>query len=54
MPLPLYKKYAHIFSIDDVPEEERKAVARQVANKIIAILKENGSVPHVSDPLTAN
>jgi uncharacterized metal-binding protein len=36
--LPLYKKYTDVFDIDDVPEEERKAVARQVADKIIAIL----------------
>jgi uncharacterized metal-binding protein len=39
--LPLYKKYADIFLTDDVPEEERKAVARQVADKIIAMLKED-------------
>ena len=38
--LALYKKYNDIFSIDDVPEEERKAVARQVADQIIARLKE--------------
>ena len=38
--LPLYKKYTDIFLMDDVPEEERKAVARQVADKIIARLKE--------------
>ncbi len=38
--LPLYKKYTDIFLMDDVPEEERKAVARQVADKIIAKLKE--------------
>ena len=38
--LPLYKKYTDIFSIDDVPEEERKAVARQVADQIIAKLAE--------------
>lgn len=38
--LPLYKKYTDIFSMDDVPEEERKAVARQVADKIMAMLKE--------------
>ena len=36
--LPLYKKYTDIFLMDDVPEEERKAVARQVADKIIAKL----------------
>lgn len=36
--LPLYKKYTDIFSIDDVPEEERKAIARQVADQIISKL----------------
>ncbi len=45
--LPLYKKYTDIFSMDDVPEEERKAVAREVADKIIAKLKEEGSVASV-------
>jgi uncharacterized metal-binding protein len=38
--LPLYKKYTDIFSMEDVPEEERKAVARQVADRIVAELKE--------------
>lgn len=42
--LPLYKKYTDIFLMDDVPEEERKAVARQVADKIIAKLKKEGTV----------
>jgi uncharacterized metal-binding protein len=36
---PLYKKYADAFLMDDVPEEERKAVARQVADKIVTMLK---------------
>jgi uncharacterized metal-binding protein len=40
--LPLYKKYTDVFLMDDVPEEERKAVARQVADKIIAKLDETG------------
>jgi len=35
---PLYRKYSEVFSMDDVPEEERKAVARQVADKIIPML----------------
>lgn len=39
--LPLYRKYTDIFLMDDVPEEERKAVARQVADKIIPMLKED-------------
>ena len=37
--LPLYNKYTGIFLMDDVPEEERKAVARQVADKIIGALQ---------------
>ena len=43
--LPLYKKYTDVFLMDDVPEEERKAVARQVAEKIIAHLKKEAIVP---------
>ena len=39
--LPFYRKYTDIFLMDDVPEDERKAVARQVADKIIAKLKED-------------
>jgi uncharacterized metal-binding protein len=42
--LPLYKKYTGVFLMDDVPEEERKAVARQVADKIISTLKQTGDV----------
>jgi len=30
--------------MDDVPEEERKAIARQVADKIIAKLKQDASL----------
>ena len=41
--LPLYKKYTDIFLMDDVPEQERKAVAREVADKIIAKLKHGAS-----------
>ena len=41
--LPFYNKYTDIFSMDDVPEEERKAVARGVANQIIARLGPVGS-----------
>jgi uncharacterized metal-binding protein len=37
--LPLYKKYTDIFLMDDVAEEERQAVAREVAGKIIAKLE---------------
>ncbi len=37
--LPLYKKYTDVFLMDDVPEDERRAVAREVADKIIAMLQ---------------
>lgn len=37
--LPFHKKYGDLFSMDDVPEQELKAVARQVADEIIATLK---------------
>jgi uncharacterized metal-binding protein len=42
--LPLYRKYADVFLMDDVPEEERKAVARDVADKIIAKLKQDAAL----------
>ena len=42
--LPFHKKYSDVFSMDDVPEEELKAVARQVADKIIARLKQSCEV----------
>lgn len=45
--LPLYRKYTDVFLMDEVPEEERKAVARQVADKIIARLKQAGAVEEV-------
>ena len=38
--LPLYNKYTDVFLMDDVPEEDRKAVAREVADKVIARLSE--------------
>ena len=41
--LPFYNKYTDIFSMDDVPEEERKAVARAVANQIIDKLRPDDS-----------
>jgi uncharacterized metal-binding protein len=41
--LPLYRKYTNVFLMDDVPEDERKAVAREVADKIIVALKRNPS-----------
>lgn len=38
--LQLHKKYSDVFLMDDVPEAERKETARQVADKILALLKE--------------
>jgi uncharacterized metal-binding protein len=37
--LSMYKKYTDLIAIDDVPEEERKCVARQVADRILADLR---------------
>jgi hypothetical protein len=42
--LPFYKEYTNIFLMEDVPEDERKAVARQVADKVIAKLKQEGTL----------
>ena len=36
--LSLYKKYTDVFEIDEVPESEREAEARDVANRILAEL----------------
>lgn len=41
---PLHRKYGDLFSMDDVPEQELKAVARQVADEIVAALKRSGTV----------
>lgn len=41
--LPFYKKYTDVFSMDDVPEPERNAVARQVADIIVGILRQDRS-----------
>lgn len=42
--LPLHKKYIDLFRMEDVPEDERKAVARDVADQIIANLERSGPV----------
>lgn len=36
--LPLHKKFAKVFLMDDVPDSERQATARQVADRILAAL----------------
>jgi len=40
----MYEQYTDIFLMDDVPEDERKAVARQLVDKIITELKQVGVV----------
>jgi len=42
--LPFYRRYNDVFLMDDVPEEERKATARQVADKVVAKLKQDASL----------
>jgi uncharacterized metal-binding protein len=37
--LSMYNKYSDLIAIDDVPEEERKCVARQVADRVLADLR---------------
>ena len=39
--LSVYKKYTDVFDIDGVPEEERRQAARQVADRVLAALKED-------------
>ena len=43
--LPLYKKYNDVFDMDDVPEEERKTVARQVADTLMTALPRELAAP---------
>ena len=38
--LPLHKKYGDVFLYTDVPEADREEVAGQVANKVLAQLKD--------------
>ena len=37
--LEVYQKYTDLFDIDEVPEEERKLVARQVADSVLAAME---------------
>ena len=41
--LAVHKKYANLMDVDDVPEAERKATAREVADKVLEYLEENSS-----------
>jgi hypothetical protein len=38
--LALHDKYKDIFLMDDVPEAERRDVARQVADRILTLLRQ--------------
>jgi uncharacterized metal-binding protein len=38
--LPMYDKYKDLFAMDDVPVEERQAIARKVADKLLVVLTE--------------
>jgi len=38
--LAVYQKYTDVFDIDGVPEEDRRQAARQVADRVLAALKE--------------
>ncbi len=40
--LSVYKKYTDVFDIDDVSEEERREAAKQVAESVLAALKNGG------------
>jgi hypothetical protein len=42
--LPLYREHQDVFLIEDVPEDERRATARKVADQIIAMLKDDGTI----------
>lgn len=46
--LPFYKKYTEIFDLNDVPEYERKSVARHVADKIMEQLRQEGTLADIS------
>lgn len=40
--LSIHKKYSDVFYMEDVPEQERRETARQVAETILAKLREEG------------
>ncbi len=47
--LKFYGKYTDRYDIDSVPEEERKATARLVADKILMVLRDGKQVQKPSD-----
>jgi uncharacterized metal-binding protein len=52
--LSMYKKYTNLMSIDDVPEEERKATAREVAYRILDRLREGKTGLTAGGPFAKN
>jgi hypothetical protein len=42
--LSMYKKYTDVFFMEEVPEAERNETARQVADKILSLLKDTLTV----------
>jgi len=49
--LSIHRKYANLMDVDDVPEEERKQAAREVADKVLANLEEG--IPCCPEQLTS-
>jgi len=49
--LSIHRKFANLMDVDDVPEEERKKIAREVADKVLANLSEG--VPYCPEQLTS-
>jgi hypothetical protein len=43
--LSMYNRYLDLIAIDDVPEEERKCVARRVADRVLADLRPGTNPP---------
>jgi len=43
--LAIYKKYADVFDIDGVPEEDRRQAAKQVADRVLAALRSRDPSP---------
>jgi uncharacterized metal-binding protein len=52
--LSMYKKYTDLMSIDDVPEDERKATAREVADKMLDRLRQGKSGLTAGGPSVKN
>ena len=42
--LPLHRKYSDVFLMDDVPEADRRVVARQVVDRITSTWRKTGAV----------